>query len=225
MQKGLCTTHYSRMRAHGDPTKILRNPPRKIEDRVCSVDGCKRKYHGKGYCGLHLARFNRHGSPDNALVVRGEIRAFLESAVKTISDDCIIWPYTKNPAGHGQIYWDGRLQTAHRIALSLHTGKAPKDKQACHGPCHNPACINPLHLYWGTPKQNSNDRLRDGTSCRGLDHPAVKLTEVQVFEIFSDPRPHKEIASDHEITKSYVSTLKRSKTWGHTTVGFSSVVC
>jgi hypothetical protein len=32
----------------------------------------------------------------------------------------------------------------------------------CHA-CHNGKCSNPLHLYWGTDKENADDAMKNGT--------------------------------------------------------------
>ena len=34
--------------------------------------------------------------------------------------------------------------------------------QLCHA-CHNDKCSNPRHLYWGTPKENVDDAVANGT--------------------------------------------------------------
>jgi hypothetical protein len=36
--------------------------------------------------------------------------------------------------------------------------------------CHTPGCVNPLHLYDGTHKQNMKDKEQDGTSWSGRTH-------------------------------------------------------
>lgn len=55
------------------------------------------------------------------------------------------------------------LVSAARMVLSLTDGVPLHERQgleACHRPgvCDDPVCINPAHLYWGTPDQNRWDR-------------------------------------------------------------------
>jgi hypothetical protein len=66
-----------------------------------------------------------------------------------------------------------------------HGPKPNPEYEAIHGPCHDRDCINYRHLSWGTPKQNSQDRKRDGTQTlnRGSDNGQAKLTGEDVMEI------------------------------------------
>lgn len=48
---------------------------------------------------------------------------------------------------------------AHRLVCWLIRGEAPGDKLlACHA-CHTTGCVNPLHLYWGSPHDNATDKF------------------------------------------------------------------
>lgn len=51
--------------------------------------------------------------------------------------------------------WIGRkYQSAHRIAYLLHSGEIPDGKWVLHK-CGNGMCVNPVHLYLGTAKDNN----------------------------------------------------------------------
>lgn len=56
LAKCLCNGHYLRMR-RGDNNK---EPIRRQEkNRLCSLDGCKKKHYGNGYCVSHWRIWNR----------------------------------------------------------------------------------------------------------------------------------------------------------------------
>ena len=70
---------------------------------------------------------------------------------------CLAWAYSINDRGYGILTIDGQPQRAHRVAYSFHRGAEPGDLQINHL-CDRPYCIQPTHLYAGTPQDNSDDR-------------------------------------------------------------------
>lgn len=96
-----------------------------------------------------------------ALVDRVKLQRRLNRRLVKI-EDCLLWTGARSLEGYGLMWVCGTYTTsAHRVALSLFTGKPfpysewPWD--ACHKPrplCQYYLCCNVEHLEWGTHKNN-----------------------------------------------------------------------
>ncbi len=77
-------------------------------------------------------------------------------------DDCWIWTGATSGGGYGRIYVNGRSRPAHRIAWEITHGRPfPEGMDACHT-CDHPSCVNPDHIFPGTPSDNAKDAVRKG---------------------------------------------------------------
>lgn len=135
-----------------------------------------------------------------------------------------MWTGAKTPTtGYGNIaICAGKCEPTHRVSYALTHGEIPSKMHVCHR-CDNRACVNPDHLFLGTPKDNTADMWSKGRQHsytamqRGVDRHNAKLTPEVVkdirlrrrFETLSD------IAEDYGVSMSVVSNAARRKTWKH----------
>lgn len=69
---------------------------------------------------------------------------------------CLIWRHGLNHDGYGVTSQDGRQVLAHRAAYEISRGSIPPNTPILHM-CNRRSCIQPAHLYAGTPQDNADD--------------------------------------------------------------------
>lgn len=128
--------------------------------------------------------------------------------------ECIIWKGAKLKGGYGVVQFEGRTQTAHRVAYKKEHGDIPEGMVIMHL-CDNPSCVNPAHLRLGTQAQNRKDCVNKGrANCSsGEAHYNAKLTAAIVLEIRSSTLNNTQLANIYGISRRTISDARRGKTW------------
>lgn len=133
----------------------------------------------------------------------------------------VCWPCRgyKDKDGYGRISEGSRSKwlKAHRISWELFCGPIPLGLQVLHE-CDNRPCVNPKHLYLGTPAENMADKVARGNQPRGEAVWNAKLTPEKVRRVrylLSLGMPQTAIAKTvGGMHQSQVAKIKSGKIWG-----------
>lgn len=207
--RGKCEPHYRSSLATGD-----RERERRGFHLVCSVSGCGAKHRCRGLCARHYDQWKRR-SVVRKRATPGTRAAYIEAAITSSTDECLVWALAR-PGVYLKVNTGGRQTSVSRIVCErVHGPPASPDLEACHS-CHNPPCINPRHLRWGTGAENQADRVQDGTHGRGDRNPIAKLSAEQVRFIRANPdAPVKELATLCNVKPTTIYSVRSGKSWAH----------
>lgn len=191
----------------------------------CSIKSCSRVATAKGLCQMHYMRLLRGGNldapikrPKNAPVTLDWIFDRCEKK----DSGCLEWRGLKNHAGYPRICFPGRgVMIGGRSVYTLIHGEIPPGKFVCHT-CDNPSCLNPDHLFVGSPKENTSDMFSKGRNNaktspesfrRNENHPSSKLSVAQVLEIRKSNKTRQKLADEYGVSKSAINAICLGKTW------------
>lgn len=127
--------------------------------------------------------------------------------------ECWVWQAAKFDNGYGAFNAGGRQWRAHRYVWTITHGRIQEGLLVLHR-CDNPPCVNPSHLFLGTPLDNMRDKVSKGRQSRVRGFH--KLTTEQVEEIRKLLRLGKtqgEIAECVGTTQPTVSRIAGGKIW------------
>ncbi len=78
---------------------------------------------------------------------------------------CWLWLGSMKANGYGNMGFNGSFTQAHRVSFMAYKGPIAVGNVICHR-CDNPSCVNPDHLWQGTPSQNVRDSIAKGRTAK-----------------------------------------------------------
>lgn len=129
----------------------------------------------------HCSQDCRRADPAHVELVKGRFWAKVEKG-----DGCWIWQGSRSSAfNYPTFNYFGHIIHAHRAIWQLLYGALPGRHVHVLHRCNNGAggCVRPDHLYLGTDRENTADKVKAGRHTFGERSPRAKLTEEIVRQI------------------------------------------
>jgi hypothetical protein len=168
--------------------------------------------------------------PNQYTPLQSTLERFWEKVDK--SGECWLWRGTLGPAGYGVFSYNPergvhKTVRAHRLIYEITNGCILPGYFVCHR-CDNRLCVNPAHLFVGTPMDNTRDMVMKGRQARGerCAHPMPgsqngrsRLSESEVIDIrrrYEAGRiTQRELAAEYNVPQARISSVVLRKTWKH----------
>lgn len=148
---------------------------------------------------------------------KGSRRSFWSYVNKT--DGCWLWTGFCTKDGYGRVTHKRKPVRAHRYSWAQAYGDIPDGLHVLHR-CDVRTCVNPAHLFLGTPADNSADKIAKGRQdCpRGDEHSGARMTSADVLrirELRARGVPVREIAKRVGMPRSTVQHAASGYSWAH----------
>jgi hypothetical protein len=142
------------------------------------------------------------------------LKRFTSSLIEG-KNDCIETTVNLNKDGYGSISIGSRKDRdeilAHRYALQFAIGVIlPSNIFVCHS-CDNPSCVNPMHLFPGTHKDNMSDMKTKNRAAISFGNAVLNWDLVDYIR--NSKETGKELSEKLNVSKATISDVRNNLSW------------
>lgn len=134
---------------------------------------------------------------------------FLSHVVMSHHKECWIWIGGNKGNGYGSFNLNGKTTSAHRASYILFVSDKVMGFDVCHK-CDVRSCVNPMHLFLGTRKENMEDAVRKGRQATRKNLPQTKISEIEIPKVMRLVRKgilYKYIAKQFNVTRQSIGKI------------------
>lgn len=135
------------------------------------------------------------------------------------ANNCWLWTGYIGNERYGRFKVKGKMLRAHRFSYQYYKGDIPPGLYVLHK-CDIPKCVNPEHLFLGTPYDNMKDMRLKGREikAKGINASKAKLSEEQVRDIrvkLSKGISLQELSKEFKVAYNAIRFIKLGLSWKH----------
>jgi hypothetical protein len=143
---------------------------------------------------------------------------FYKNITPGAPNECWEWPLSHHDGGYGRVRHGSIEYRAHRLSYEIHHGPIPDGLCVCHT-CDNRLCVNPAHLFLGTDRDNSDDKVAKNRQGRGNRMPHAKLNDEavrQIRNLFATGNYlQRRLAEIFGVNDATIADVVNRRTWKH----------
>lgn len=160
----------------------------------------------------HLRKPNKARGRPSPHRGKGPGLAWLKAHVAYEGEGCLIYPFSRNEKGYGQVGVNGKILKAHRVMCTLAHGEPPEPWYHAAHSCHkgHDGCVHPKHLDWKTPTENTLEAVEQ---CGGVIGGYRCLTIDQVDVIRVSDKTHAVLAAEFGVAVNTIGKIMRREIW------------
>jgi len=131
---------------------------------------------------------------------------YILSRTKQTEKGCLEWNSILKGRRYPIIHFLDKQEAVHRVVWKICKGDISKNMCICHT-CDNPKCVNILHLFKGTHKDNMKDKVNKGRQAKGnkICQPMFTQSDIQqIFQLRQKGLSMKEISEKFNTTKQTI---------------------